>query len=680
MPISIDNNYMNSDHSRIGYNSGSSESVRDNGGVTYSRGNMGPAPGSTVTGEIVEKDGDQVTIRLSNDQTISAKLQGNADIQVGMKMTFEVAKGSDNRISLRPLYSNLTHNNAATSALRAAGLPVNATTLAMTDKMMSESMPVNRNALIDMFKNVSTHSGVSPESIVQMTKLNMPLTDSNVVQFDNYRNFEHQITSDLQNVSDGVADLFREAVVSGESITGDVSQAFGNLSAAEVINEVLDLIDTDNLGTIMPEKAETAVVEGSVTDATAQTQASTGETITAGENGTPVIDTATTAVTGETANAQTIEGGTIPAGEGISTVISETPVNGIPVSETPVGENNVTAVIENGENVAASIKSTVDGFIPGLKEMFSPSTEDSANLIEANPNLSLTAKEQTALSSDLSQVLTLAGREPELSEPLDPAQILKTVRELIKEYDPTKAGDLKNIVSDNPQIAAKATITEKLSQLLSSEGFSKLIKDSVKAQMSIKPQDVAGEGKIEELYEKIRSTSQKITEMMQNIGRPDSVAAKSAAALNDNVNFMNQLNEFVNYVQLPLKMAGEDANGELYVYTKKKDLSENNGNFSALLHLDMEHLGPMDVYVTMRDYTKVNTNFFLQTEELLDFIESHIDELTKRLTDKGYDTSTKVSKRNPGDPIEPITDEFTKDEPNSSAPTVVAKMRFDVRA
>ena len=116
------------------------------------------------------------------------------------------------------------------------------------------------------------------------------------------------------------------------------------------------------------------------------------------------------------------------------------------------------------------------------------------------------------------------------------------------------------------------------------------------------------------------------------------------------------------------------------MYTNKKNLANSDGNFSALLHLDMEHLGPMDVYVTMRDYTKVSTNFYLQSEELLDFIESHIDELTKRLTEKGYDTNMKVSQRDPNKPITPITDEFTKEEMHEDAKVIVSKMRFDVRA
>ena len=711
MPITIDNNYSNNDHSRIGYGTSSAESVRGSGGSLSMSGRQdGLTPGSTITGEIVEKEGDQVTIRLSNDKTISAKLQGNTNIEVGMKMSFEVARGADNKTALRPLFSNLTNNNTALSALRAAGLPINETTIAMTDRMMSESMPVNRNALAEMFRNVSAHSNVSPESIVQMTKLNMPLTESNVIQFDNYRYFEHRITNDLQSVSEGVADLFKEAVTSAGNITGNESQVFGNLTANRVINDILNLIDTDSLETILPTAADG-------TEGAASQAAST----------VPVIDMSVAADAQETAIVQDAD----PASQSVQTQEAAS-------SETV----NTTVPEETVADTAANvIRNTVDGFLSGIRDIFSSdssavSAQTGAEPAVYNDNLSLTPSEQLTLSTDLQNILILAGESSDIHEPLDPAQIMKAVKELAAEYPPevdkiaatelsayseetSEASDegklinaarsdvdalkaetnedvkpqiLENAAGDGAEAAVtpmtaqqkaaqvKAKISEKLNEFLRSDGFSKLLKDSVKAQMSIKPNDVAENGKIDELYDRIQKTSEKVNEIMQNIGRADSAVAKSAAALSDNVNFMNNLNEFVNYVQLPLKMAGEDANGELYVYTNKKNLADKDGNYSALLHLDMEHLGPMDIYVTMRNHTKVSTNFYLQTEELLSFIEAHIDELTKRLTEKGYDTTMKVTQKEPGKAITPIADEFTKDEAGADTPIVVSRMRFDVRA
>ncbi len=673
MPISIDNNYPNADHARIAYNTGSAEPVRE-GSVSSARAaNAGLNAGTTVTGEIVEKDGDQVTIRMANDKTISARLSGNANIEVGMKMTFEVAKGSGDQLALRPLYSNLSNSNAAMSALRAAGLPVNETTLAMTDRMMTESMAVNRNALTEMFRNVSAHSNVSPESIVQMTKLNMPLTESNVIQFDNYRSFEHQITNDLQTVSQSVADLFGEAA----NTLGSDAGMFGNMTPGEVINEVLNLIDPDSLETIMPENIRSAA-----TTAQAET----------------VVQTV---VIPEAAVSES-------SSEAAETAIAE---EGAEEAAPAMPEQGAV----NPEGIQGAVRSTVDGFISGLKEMFTSSTPAETADSEAifNANLSLTSSEQMALSQDLQNLMLLAGESADIHQPLDPSQIMSAVRELVNEYPPddvtvmpaeleayseegSESSDEAKLLSaaqsdidslkkedGQPEVSAesiKAKITEKLGELLKSDGFNKLVKDSVKARMSIKPQDVAQNGKIDELYDRIQKTSARITQLMENIGRADSAAARSAGALSDNVNFMNNLNEFVNYIQLPLKMAGEDANGELYVYTNKKNLADNDGNYSALLHLDMEHLGPMDIYVTMRDHTKVNTNFYLQTEELLDFVAAHIDQLTKRLAEKGYDTNMKFTKKEPGEAIKPIADEFTKEDATSENRMVVSRMRFDVRA
>ncbi len=146
----------------------------------------------------------------------------------------------------------------------------------------------------------------------------------------------------------------------------------------------------------------------------------------------------------------------------------------------------------------------------------------------------------------------------------------------------------------------------------------------------------------------------------------------------DNVQFMNQLNEMMAYVQLPLKMSEENAHGDLYVYANRKKLAENDGNFSALLHLDMEHLGPMDVYVAMQK-EKVSTHFYMQDEELLDFIEANIHILNERLTKKGYQMNTSVSIRDT-DEKNSVIDEFLKQENDGTVAPLLSTKSFDVRA
>lgn len=177
--------------------------------------------------------------------------------------------------------------------------------------------------------------------------------------------------------------------------------------------------------------------------------------------------------------------------------------------------------------------------------------------------------------------------------------------------------------------------TQVLERLFGGREFEALLKAEVGRQWLIEPKDVADPHKVEQLYERIREQSMRLHEAMQTAGKADLPVARSVQNLQNNVDFMNQMNHMFTYIQLPLKLAGNNAHGDLYVYTNKKNLAAKDGNVSALLHLDMENLGPMDVYVTMQQ-NKVNTNFTLQDESAMDLIEQHISLLDERLTKRGY--------------------------------------------
>ena len=125
-------------------------------------------------------------------------------------------------------------------------------------------------------------------------------------------------------------------------------------------------------------------------------------------------------------------------------------------------------------------------------------------------------------------------------------------------------------------------------------------------------------------------------------GKEDFALVKSAQTLKANVDFMNQMNQMFQYVQLPLKFSESRANGELYVYGNGKKLSLEDGNVSALLHLDMEHLGTVDIHVEMNPEKQVKTNFYFEDEAMLDFIYEHIDMLNERLEKRGYGPVTNV--------------------------------------
>ena len=218
-----------------------------------------------------------------------------------------------------------------------------------------------------------------------------------------------------------------------------------------------------------------------------------------------------------------------------------------------------------------------------------------------------------------------------------------------------------------------------LQRLLGGKEFQALLKEQIGRQWTIEPQNVEDKKQVEQLYERIREQTARLSQALETAGKGDAPVARSVQNLQSNVDFMNQMNHLYSYVQLPLKMLGNNAHGDLYVYTNKKNLAARDGQVSALLHLDMEHLGPLDVYVTMKD-KQVATNFTVADDDVLTLIEKHIDLLNQRLEGRGYSLKAQMHvKEAAGEEEEEntIMQTLLSQQKNIS---VLSRTSFDMRA
>ena len=89
--------------------------------------------GSTVSGTVKNIDGNDVTIKLPDGRELQAKLDGGLALKEGQNVTFGIRSGSDARIALTPLYTNMsqgiTAQNALASAVEMAGTACALTTV-----------------------------------------------------------------------------------------------------------------------------------------------------------------------------------------------------------------------------------------------------------------------------------------------------------------------------------------------------------------------------------------------------------------------------------------------------------------------------------------------------------------------------------------------------------------------
>lgn len=215
---------------------------------------------------------------------------------------------------------------------------------------------------------------------------------------------------------------------------------------------------------------------------------------------------------------------------------------------------------------------------------------------------------------------------------------------------------------------------EKLGKLFSSKEFRALIKDTAEQQWTLKPQDLKEDRSVQRLYERLNNQMQKIESALKNAGQEHTEFSQMAGEIRNNVAFMDQINQVYTYTQIPLKMSGQHASGELFVYTNKKALAEGNKEVSAFLHLDLDHLGATDVSVRMSG-REVTTKFYLDNDAAYALLLKNYPVLEAKLQKKGYHCSIFVV--NEEKHVNFVNDFLKMDQPSAGH---LHRYSFDMRA
>lgn len=466
-------------------------------------------PGQTLRGEVVSREGNNAQIRLLQDVLVDAKVDADIRLELGQNITFQV-KNNGQTLNLSPLFTNMATEGTVLKALDMALLPVNENTVAMTKQLMDAGLPIDKNTLQQIWHESNAFPDAEILDLVNLHRLELPVTEENITQMASYRNLTHQLTAGIAETGESLTNMLQGLVESG-----DIEQA------ATIYSEVLELLAFEDAA---------------------------GETVT---------------------GQQQTEG---------------------PLPEPGV---DVTVTSEEAEQMPVQPSATAPEAVPGQKTIIEEPTEtapDNGQTIKENPG----------------------------AEKTQEAPQLQNLQKLLKQGLETKDIPLLRSILHNSKVA---------------ELPAKLLAD----RWSIKPEDVESPEKVEELYQKLGKQLKGLSNLLEENGQRGSSAYQNVTNLSQNVDFLQQINQTYAYIQLPLHLRqGEHKTGELFVYTNKKNLARKDGQVSALLHLDMEHLGPLDVYVALKD-TKVSTKFYVQNDAILDYLEANMDVLTERLQKRGYD-------------------------------------------
>lgn len=613
-------------------------------GNVYSAGNTGAGspqgvdvtqlvPGDTFQGEITSVNGEDVQIQLANGQYMVAKLERDVQVAIGQVLNLQVQSNKDNRVVLKPVQDGrMQMLRVGEMALRAAHMAVNDKNLALVSKLIENGMSIDKNTLMLFNRLTLQNPNAGMAELIRLTKLQLPVNDTNIAQIHNYQNMEHRLLDGIKEASEEILKFY-------EALAGK-AQGQGNQGAS--------------VNNVMPDAGQGAAAPGNA----------------ALEGGGKFMEQVLVLLAGEEGQnseaKQTVNGNNNMGNQQENQNIQNDST--LQADEENLQEKDIrNQTADNG-----GVKNNAQEHI--LQENHNGrevSGKDTGQLPKVGE--SMADEQQKGVQADSKQLDAILSQLKGEKTTLLPAKMISLIRE-----GKLDIKDMKQLLLDS-EIGRQLTTGQK-AVIFRSEPFQSMLKNGLQKQWTLTPQDLMQEGKVEEFYQRLAKESSQLARMMNEAmqagGQTGNASqARAMGNINENVEFMNQMNQMFSYVQLPMKLSNSQAHGDLYVYTNKKNLARRDGMLTAFLHLDMDYLGALDVSISLQtEKNQVTTKFYLD-EDSIKLVGEHMDELSQRLLKKGYQCKNMVLEK---DEDKTVLEHIEEQVAGGSA--VLSYQTFDTRA
>ena len=576
--------------------------------------------GEVFEGSVNSIDNGKVTIGLANGQTMTARLDAGVSLTPGQSVFFEVKSNDGNLIQIRPVsLTSLDANPTLLKALDMANLAATERTINMVNSMMQNSMSVSPESLTAMNRAMINNPGVDIQTLVTMSKSNLPITPENVSMFQNYAN-DKAVLSDNFDV---ISDMLHEIMTSSEVSTGDV---------IGINNAIRDIFVNTN----------EVIAAGATAEAESAPVVADNTTAAVTDNTTNVTNNPAAA----TENAVVIEAGQQPQ------------VNGQAIAEQALNPNQVqSGMVETEAIISNQTESTA---------------VNQAQVMENE--LGTQVLNTFASEKQIDSFNTILNTLPDF--PKDNHEIFAENGTLKADADMNQVfREITDYLNNHPDIPKQT-----LNDIIGAPLYKGLLKNIITNSFAMEPKEVTKPGEISKLYERVLKQTEALERLVANFNNKAADTIKTQTSqIKQNVNFMNSANEMYNFIQIPLKMYNQNTDSMLYVRQNKKASYEQGEEITAFLHFDMEYLGSTDVFISLKE-SKVGCKWNLASEDSMKLIEDNLDILTERLAKKGFSVTSEVTC---GEPKKNFVEDFLGAAPVSTENTaegMVHRYSFDMRA
>ncbi len=585
--------------------------------------------GQQLNGEVMDLRNEEVTVRLQDGRVLNAKMEDNSALSIGDKVNFKVLDVSNSNLTLKLISDNANSSlgQILDRALDAAGLSKNSRNREIVGELLKQQMSIDKNTINMLIKQSMAFKDTPITTLVLLHKYQLPVTKENLRLFEEYEKNAHNIYHDLEHMASAVTELF---------------QSFGGTEEA-YIKESKQLLQTLFSGR---NENQLTLSKESITELNQLLSSQVDATVKEFINSTTLLSN----------GMLTVEQAKELVGK----------VSNLPLSILPIELEQLMDYI----NASPSPSPMINTSLPAADRVNSTIGSDTQG--ESNPF-------HTMHGSTINH-LDLAG---------EPSNELFKPQDGLTKIDLNFLHDLKKYHISPDLLTHMGNRSELLSHfmnhldsfdveiaktLLNSKDFKEILKDELLSKWSLSPNEMADKNRVDSYLEVLEKDIKNLSNFLEQTYFANGVKVGGQAShLTDNINFMNQLNQFFTYTQIPIKLNTGYTKSELYVYSKRKRSSENESGVSVLLHLNMNYLGPLDIYVKL-DKNQVDSTFYCDNENIISLISNHINILTNNLTAKGFHINTSVEARTKT--VNVIKEILEEDSSASSG----IRYNFDVRA
>ncbi len=268
-------------------------------------------------------------------------------------------------------------------------------------------------------------------------------------------------------------------------------------------------------------------------------------------------------------------------------------------------------------------------------------------------------------------------------------ETMAPMQQLIETLNNAVSGLLQH---NNLQQSSVTVFMETFEQLLSSnEWFSELppkeqeqlrsilskqvALDVVERELRLDQDALTSKTEFKEQMKERYQTIQRLSEALSQLGGEESQQlAGDAVKVKHSIEVLNQMQQSMQYIHMPMMMNGRQVNGELYVMKRNgSSTKQGNDRITAFIRLDLLMLGSLDIHVA-KTGSQVEVAFYVEDEETRQFMQENIQILNTLLSKEAFNVlglGVHIKDR-PTDIFTDLIEETNEQD--------VGRVSFDIRA